>query len=71
MIGPTCIGCGNPVNALTGYRKVSGFERIRRPQGGTNSLRAREPANEYACPRCVNELASGIGLAQGELFEAG
>lgn len=63
-----CQDCGKPVELSTGYRKVSGYERIQRVGGGTNAVALREPKEEYLCRWCVEQRSRGIMPEQQSLL---
>lgn len=64
----TCKFCGDPVDKKSGFRRVSGWERIERPGGGTNAIAQREPTEEFSCRACLDKLARGISPEQGSLL---
>jgi hypothetical protein len=66
--GGCCIYCGEPVAVETGYRRVRGWERLRRPPSDTKAFRAPERLDEYACWDCVRKLMAGISPAQEALL---
>lgn len=53
---PKCKFCLTPVNPMTDYRKVTGWER-KRDGGGTNALRLREVHDEWAHALCIDKQA--------------
>lgn len=63
-----CKFCAEPVDRKTGFRRVSGWERIERQGGGTNAVALRETTEEFACKFCLDKLARGISAEQGSLL---
>jgi hypothetical protein len=61
MTNVRCRFCLREIDPDLAYRHVSGFER-KRPGGGTNALRLREPHDSWACSQCVDRLAAGLPL---------
>lgn len=68
MTGGRCIYCAKPVPPDSGYRRVIGWERIRRPASDTKAFRAPERLAEYACWECVSKLMAGIAPGQTSLL---
>lgn len=62
-----CPFCGCAVTPRDAYRKVTGWERVHRPAGGTNAIKLREPLEVFACRPCIDLQASGISVGQGTL----
>lgn len=63
-----CKFCAAPVDRKSGFRRVSGWERIERQGGGTNAVALREPTEEFACRTCIDKQSSGISVDQGSLL---
>lgn len=63
-----CKFCSAPVDRKSGFRKVSGWERIERQGGGTNAVALREPTEEFSCRGCIERLGRGISPEQGSLL---
>jgi hypothetical protein len=64
----TCSICGDPCDEATGYRRVTGWERIRRSAGGTNAIRCPERSEVFACMFCVEKRAKGVVEGQESLL---
>ena len=66
-----CERCGKEIDAAIDYRRVIGWERIRRQSGGVNALRLREPTEVFAHATCVDAWQRGIGTGQRSLDDDG
>jgi hypothetical protein len=71
--GMVCEQCGDPVVEATGYRLVTGWERIsRNGAGGTHAIRAPDrSAQRFMCMFCINKLADGVSPQQQALLVPG
>lgn len=68
MAAMVCTFCGEPVDKKSGFRRVSGWERIERVGGGTNAVALRKPTEEFACRHCIDSQGRGISPEQGSLL---
>lgn len=68
--GPVCEQCGDPIAEETGYRLVTGWERIsRNGAGGTHAIRAPDrSAQRFMCMFCIGKLADGVSPQQQTLL---
>lgn len=56
----TCCFCGEDIPSIrVGFQRVIGWEQWR-DAGGTNALALREPQDEWACQRCIDERRKGL-----------
>lgn len=63
-----CTFCEEPVDPQSGFRKVSGFERLHREGGGTNAVALRKPEEVFACRWCIDKQGRGISPEQETLL---
>jgi hypothetical protein len=64
-----CSICKGEVKPSNGYRRVVGWERLRRPSSDTKAFHAPERSDtELACRECVEKLKRGISPAQEALI---
>lgn len=68
MAGMVCCFCGEDVDPRSGFRRVSGFERLHREGGGTNAVFLKESKEEFACRWCIERQKQGISPEQGTLI---
>lgn len=64
----TCTFCGDPVDPRSGFRRVSGFERLHREGGGTNAVFLKKSEEIFACRWCIDKQKQGISPEQETLL---
>lgn len=62
-----CAFCGAEVQG--NYRRVVGWERVRRSGGGLNRLVQRTETGEHACNACGHRLQHGVEPGAPSLFD--